>query len=121
MLRKEQGSLEKLHADISASNSAFQNSISSALYKFQEDLAVEIKIMDELAHRTTQVKTQSVKLKQAHKEMDDHRSEGTNIKSYVSDFNSLLSNLIKSHDLVLTITIQRHLADKLRPAIALLN
>ncbi|CAI9281518.1 unnamed protein product [Lactuca saligna] len=112
---------EKLHADISTSNSKFQTSISSTLCKFQEDLAVERKIMNELARQTTQVKTQSVKLKHAQKEIDYIKSERTSIKSCVSDVNYLLSNLIEAHDPVLTITIPRHLADKLRPKIALLN
>ncbi|CAI9285170.1 unnamed protein product [Lactuca saligna] len=52
-LRKERESIEKLWADISTENSTFQTSISSSLSKFQEDLAVESKVMDKLALRTT--------------------------------------------------------------------
>lgn len=62
-LRKERESLEKLRANISADNSALQTSISSSVSKFQEDLAVESKLMVELTLRTNQLKTQSVKLK----------------------------------------------------------
>lgn len=70
-LRKERESIAQLRADISAENSAFQKSISSSLSKFQDDLAVERKIMDELALHTTQLKTQSVKLKHAQQEIDE--------------------------------------------------
>ena len=43
------------------------------------------------------------------------------MKSCIRDVNSFLSNLIEAHDPILTITIHRHLADKLRPAFALLT
>lgn len=77
--------------------------------------------MDELALRTTHFKTQLVKLKHTQNEIDDLKSERAGIKCCVSDVNSLLSNLLEPHDPILTITIRRHLADKLRPVIALLN
>ena len=60
-------------------------------------------------------------LKQEKKEIDELKSERTVMKSWVSDVNSLLSNLLEAHDPIFIITIRRHLADKLRPAIALLN
>ncbi|CAI9298379.1 unnamed protein product [Lactuca saligna] len=120
-LRKECESIEKLQADISADNSAFQTCISSSLSKFQEDLDVESKFMVELALRATQLKTQEIKLKHAQKEIDELKYERTVKKSCVSDVNSLLSNLVEACDPILAITIRWHLADKLCPAIALLN
>ena len=77
--------------------------------------------MDELALRTTQLRAQIIKLKHAKSEIDELKSERAVMKSWSSDVNSLLSNLIEAHDSTLTITICRHLANKLRPAFALLN
>ncbi|KAL7616230.1 hypothetical protein Lser_V15G04372 [Lactuca serriola] len=120
-LQKERESIVKLRADIYTNNSAFQESISSRISKFQEDMAVESKIMDQLAIRTTQLKTQSVKLKHAQQELEELKFERTGIKSCVSDVNSLLSNLLVAHDPIHTITIRRHLAEKLLLAIAMSN
>lgn len=62
-----------------------------------------------------------MKLKQEKKEIDELKSKRTVMKSWVSDVNSLLSNLLEAHDPMLIITIRRHLADKIRLAITLLN
>lgn len=98
-----------------------QSSINSHLDKLQANLAMENKVMDELARQTTLLKTQSVKLSQAKNEMDELKSERVVVKSCVGDVNALLSNLIEAHDSVLTITIRRHLAENLRPAISMLS
>ncbi|CAI9299887.1 unnamed protein product [Lactuca saligna] len=89
--------------------------------RFQEDLAIENKIIYELALRTTQLKSQSIKLKHVNKEMEELKYERVILKSCVGDVNSLLSNLLQARDPILNINICRHLADKLRPALALLN
>ncbi|CAI9262244.1 unnamed protein product [Lactuca saligna] len=67
LLRIERENLEKLHTDINADNTSFPTSISSRLTKFQEDLAVESKIMDELALRTNQLISKSIMLKNVKK------------------------------------------------------
>ena len=43
------------------------------------------------------------------------------MKHDMGDMNLLLSNLLEAHDPILTNTIRRDLADKLHPALALLN
>ena len=74
-LKSERKKLEKLHSGISDDNTTFQSSISTRLTKFQDDLAIESKIMDELALCTTQVRTQTIKLKHARSEIDELKSE----------------------------------------------
>ena len=58
-LKSERKKLEKLHSGISDDNTTFQSSISTRLTKFQDDLAVESKIMDEIALRTNQLHAQA--------------------------------------------------------------
>lgn len=77
--------------------------------------------MDELVLRTTQLRAQSIKLKQAKTKIDELKFEQENMKSCIGDVNSLLFNLIEAHDPILTITIHRNLADKLHPALTLMK
>ena len=120
-LRIEREKQEQLCIGISNDNTALHTSVSSRLTKFQDDLAVESKIMDELALRTTQLRAQSIKLKHANKEIKELNSERAVMETCVGDVNSLLSNLLEAHDSILTISVRRHLADKLCPAFTLLN
>lgn len=71
--------------------------------------------MDDLALRTTQLKTQTVKLNLEDKEIGELNSERAVMKAYVSDVSSLLSNLLQAHDSVLTISFCTHLDEKLLP------
>lgn len=77
--------------------------------------------MDELAAKTEKVKVLSVKLNQENRQIDELKSEKTVMKSCVEYLNSLLSNIIKIHDTLIPLTMKKHLADKLRPAFAMLN
>lgn len=120
-LQSEREKKEKLCSGISDDNTTFHSSISTSLTKFQDDLAVKSKIMDELALRTTQVHTQTIKLKHARLKIDELKYERALMKSCISDVNSLMSNLIEAHEPIQTITNHKHLADKLCPAFALLN
>nr|KAJ0186128.1 hypothetical protein LSAT_V11C900506530 [Lactuca sativa] len=78
-------------------------------------------IMDELARRTNQIKLQTHKLRTAHAEIDDLKLEREVIRSSAADVHSILLHLIEGHDPLVTITIRRHLADKLRPALDVLS
>ncbi|XP_052625803.1 golgin candidate 5-like [Lactuca sativa] len=78
-------------------------------------------IMDELARRTNQLKLQTHKLRSAHAEIDDLKSEREVIKSSAADVHSILLHLIEGHDPLVTITTRRHLGDKLRPALDVLS
>lgn len=66
-LRTERDKLEQLRSGISDDKTTFHSSISSRLTKFQDDMVVERKIMDELALCTTQLRAQSIKLNHENK------------------------------------------------------
>ena len=77
--------------------------------------------MDELDRRTAQLKLQTHKLRTANAEINDLKSEREVIRSSVADVHRILLHLIEAHDPLITITIRRHLADKLRPALDILS
>ena len=62
------------------------------------------------ALRTTQLKTQTLKLNQANKVIDELQSKKAVMKTCVGDVNTLLTNLLDVQDSILTITVRRHLA-----------
>lgn len=51
-----------MRQQIQTDNNALQNSINERLSKLQEELAMESSIMDEVANKTTQLKTKSLQL-----------------------------------------------------------
>ncbi|XP_023750787.1 uncharacterized protein LOC111899139 [Lactuca sativa] len=117
----EQMKFNQLRSALQDDLVSFQSSVTIRLDKLQEDLAFENKVMDELAHQTTMIKTQGVRLIQAQREIDELKSKRTVMKTYVFDVHALLSNLLDAHDSVLNITIRRHLVEKLRPGLDLLS
>ncbi|CAH1431384.1 unnamed protein product [Lactuca virosa] len=120
-LQEEHKHFESIRKGIQADNAEFVSSVKARLDQLQTGLAVESKVMDELDRRTAQLKTQTLKLTLATKEIDDLKSERAVIKSCVGDVHSLFSNLLEAHDSVLTLTVPRHLAEKLRPALEILS
>nr|KAJ0210427.1 hypothetical protein LSAT_V11C400177580 [Lactuca sativa] len=117
-IKEHEASISKA---ISAIDSSTKFSINTRLAKLQEELAIESKIMDELALKTTQVKTKSLQLNQANKEYEYLRSKWAVVKSCVSDVHALLSNVFEAHDSVLTLSVKRHLTEKLGPVLEVLS
>ncbi|XP_023737212.1 uncharacterized protein LOC111885160 [Lactuca sativa] len=70
-LQAEKKHFEEARQSLNSENTELQTLIHAHLYKLQADLALENKVMDELALKTTKVKTQALKLTQALKEIDD--------------------------------------------------
>ena len=77
--------------------------------------------MDALAVKTRKVKVLTVKLDNAAKQINELLSEKAIMKSCITDVNALLSDIIETHDLMITITIKRHLSEKIRPVFTMLN
>nr|KAJ0205591.1 hypothetical protein LSAT_V11C500243500 [Lactuca sativa] len=77
--------------------------------------------MDELDKRTSQLKMQTFKRCTATAELNELMSDKEVIRSSAADFHSILLHLLEAHDPIITITIRRHLADKLRPALDILS
>ncbi|CAI9263191.1 unnamed protein product [Lactuca saligna] len=77
--------------------------------------------MDALALKIEKVKVLTVKLEHAEKKISELLSEKVVMKSCVADVNALLSDIIETRDFMITITVKKHLAEKLRPVFAMLN
>nr|KAJ0212218.1 hypothetical protein LSAT_V11C400205170 [Lactuca sativa] len=120
-LQSECSKVEAARLAIEQANEVFHANVNKLLSQLQADLAMENGIMDELARRTNQLKLQTHKLRSAHAEIDDLKSEREVIKSFTAEFHSILLHLIKGHDPLVTITTRRHLADKLRPTLDILS
>lgn len=110
-----------LRQDIQKDNAALLSSLNERFTKLQADLAMENSVMDELALKTTQLKTKNLQLSQANHEVNQLRSERAVVKSCVLDIHAILSNVQEAHDPILTISVRRHLADKFRPALGMLS
>lgn len=63
----------------------------------------------------------SAKLDTAEKKVDELLFERAVVKSYISDVNSLLLNIVEDRDPLIPITVQKHLANKLLSTFAMLN
>ncbi|CAI9269824.1 unnamed protein product [Lactuca saligna] len=120
-LHIEKDHLEPVRTGIKIDNSKFHSSISSKIDKLHEDLAMENKIMDKLAVKTEKVKVLSVQLSHANTRIDEFLSKKATMKSCIADVNALLSYIIETHDSLVTITVKKHLAEKLRLVFTMLN
>ncbi|CAI9280416.1 unnamed protein product [Lactuca saligna] len=120
-LHIEKDALEKVHYCIHSDNSEINSSITSKIDKLHQDLDFENVIMDKLTVKTEKVKVLTVKLEQVEKQINELLYEKDAMKSCIADVNSLLSDIIKTRDSLITITIKKHLAEKLRHVFAKLN
>ena len=77
--------------------------------------------MDQIAAHTTTVKVHQAKFDHVNKEIKDLQSERVVVKSCVGDVNAFLSNILDSHDPILTISIHKHLVEKFHPTISKLS
>ncbi|CAI9294289.1 unnamed protein product [Lactuca saligna] len=80
---------------------------------------MESKIMNALAVRTEKVKVIIIKLENTDKQVNDLLSEKSAMKSYITDVPSMHSDIIETRDS--TVTIRKHLAEKLRHVFAMLH
>ncbi|XP_023765875.1 uncharacterized protein LOC111914352 [Lactuca sativa] len=110
-----------LRQDIQKDNAGLLSSLNECLTKLQDDLAMENSLVDELARKTTQLKTKNLQLSQANNEVTQLRSERVVVKSCVSDIHAILLGVLEAHDPILTISIRRHLSDKLCPSLGMLS
>ncbi|CAI9259094.1 unnamed protein product [Lactuca saligna] len=77
--------------------------------------------VENLQRCTLQLKLQNHKLRTASAEVNDLKSKREVIRSSATDVHSILLHLIEARYPIITITIMRHLADKLRPALDILS
>nr|KAJ0199186.1 hypothetical protein LSAT_V11C600300210 [Lactuca sativa] len=77
--------------------------------------------MDDLAIKIKKVKALTVKLEHADKQIIDLLCERVVMKSCVADVNELILDIIETRDSMITITVKKHLSEKLRSVFAMLN
>ncbi|CAH1420796.1 unnamed protein product [Lactuca virosa] len=68
LFKSEKAKLQEIRTGLKTDHEAFQTSISSQIYKLQDELANEINIKDSLALKTEEVKVLSVKLEASEKQ-----------------------------------------------------
>ncbi|XP_023730368.1 uncharacterized protein At4g04980-like [Lactuca sativa] len=104
-LQAEKENFDSVRSSLQANQTTLLSSINNLLDKLQADLAMENKIMDELARKTTLLEVESIQLNQANKEIDSLKTERVVIKSCISDVFAILSNLVNAHDSILTLSV----------------
>nr|KAJ0188191.1 hypothetical protein LSAT_V11C900483250 [Lactuca sativa] len=110
------------NANTMTANKAIKNSsIAVKITKLQEDLAAENKITDALAIKEEKCKVLGNKLHYTTKQIDDLLAEKAVMRSCISDVTGLLSDIIETHNPMISITVKKHLAEKLRPVFAMLH
>ncbi|CAI9303754.1 unnamed protein product [Lactuca saligna] len=77
--------------------------------------------MDAHAIKTEKVKVLIVKLENSEKRVNDLLFEKEAMKSCIIDFYGLLSDIIETHDSMITITVKKLLSEKLKPVFTMLN
>lgn len=77
--------------------------------------------MDQLAVKTKKLKFLTVNLENVEKKINELLSEKAVMKSCVADVNTFLSNIIETHDSMITITVKKHLVENLFPMFTMLN
>ncbi|CAI9293790.1 unnamed protein product [Lactuca saligna] len=106
---------------LKSDHEAFQIAISSQLTKIQAELAMESKIMDSFPLKTERVKVLTINLEHVEKQVNDMIIERAVMKICISDITGLLSDIIETRDSTITISIRKHLHEKLRPVFAMLH
>ncbi|CAI9299727.1 unnamed protein product [Lactuca saligna] len=120
-LKTEMEALTHVRTGLQHDNNEFQNTISSKIDKLHNELAMENKIVDQLAAKTGKVKVLTIQINHADKEITELNSKIADMKSCIADVNSLLSNIIETRDPLIPITVKKHLAEKPWPAFTILN
>ena len=77
--------------------------------------------MDALALKQEKCKVLETKLQYGQKQFDDLRAEKAVTRTCISDVTGLLSDIIKTRDPMISITVKKHLSDKLRLVFAMLH
>nr|KAJ0211645.1 hypothetical protein LSAT_V11C400202070 [Lactuca sativa] len=113
--------LDSLQTAAQKNAHSIHSKVDDRLTQLEAELAVENKVMDELDKRTSHLKMQNLKLRTETEEINDLNSEREVIRSSVGDVHSILLHLLDAHDSIFTISIRRHLAEKLRPTLDILR
>ncbi|CAI9298866.1 unnamed protein product [Lactuca saligna] len=120
-LKIEKEKLQEVRTGHKSDHDDFQTSISSKIYKIQDDLTMERKIMDAISVKTEKFKVLTIKIENVEKQVNDLLSENAAMKSYIIDVTSMLLDIIETRDSMIMIMVKKHIAEKLRPVFTMLH
>ncbi|CAI9282769.1 unnamed protein product [Lactuca saligna] len=120
-LKTEKAKLQEVCTGLTTNHAQFNTSISSQISKLHDDLKMESTIRDTFAVKTENVNVLKVKLENAEKQVNDLLSEKETMKSYIADVTSVLLDIVETQHSMITITVKKHLAKKLRPVFTMLH
>ncbi|CAI9299910.1 unnamed protein product [Lactuca saligna] len=121
LFQTEKANFVELCKALKSDHGPFQSSLAVKITKLQEDLATDNKIMDALPIKEEKFQVLETKLQYAHKRVDDLIAEKAVTRSCIYDVTGLLYDIIETRNLMISITVKKHLADKLRPVFAMLH
>lgn len=110
-----------VYSPIQVYNFELNIDIESKIEKLQTDLAAKNNLMYKLSQKTEKTKLLLVKLTYANKHLEDLELEKIVLKSFVSEVNQYLQNIVETHDLLLTVSVRQHLAYKIKPVFSIMN
>ncbi|CAH1453517.1 unnamed protein product [Lactuca virosa] len=121
LFKSEKAKLQESRTGLKTDHEAFQTSISSQITKLQDELANESNIKDSLSLKTEEVKVLSVKLDTSEKHVNDLLSQRAVMRSCITDVIGMLSDITETRDSMITISMCKHVAEKLSPVFAMLH
>ncbi|CAH1435663.1 unnamed protein product [Lactuca virosa] len=86
-----------------------------------DELVKESNLKDSLALKSEEATMLSTKLEASEKQVHDLLSDRAVMRSCITDVTGMLSDIIETRDSMITITMRKHLAEKLRPIFAMLH
>ncbi|CAI9259665.1 unnamed protein product [Lactuca saligna] len=111
----------ELHKVFQFDHEAFQSSIRAKFTKLQEDMSIENKIIDALAIKEEKCKVLETKIQYDEKQVDDFLAEKALTHICISNVTRLLSDITKTRDPMISITVKKHLSEMLRLVFATLH
>ncbi|CAI9286076.1 unnamed protein product [Lactuca saligna] len=120
-LKTEKAKLQEVRIGLKSDHVDLKSSISSQIFNLQYGLAMESKIVDALAVKNKKVNVLTIKLENAEKQANDLLSEKAVMKSYIVDVTVMLLDITKTRDSMITITVKKHIDEKLWPVFSMLH
>ncbi|CAH1423775.1 unnamed protein product [Lactuca virosa] len=121
LFKTEKTKLQEIRIGLKTDHESFQATISFQLSQLKDELVKESTLKDSLALKSEEAKVLSTKLKASEKQVLDLLSKKAVMRSCITYVTGMLSDIIETRDSMITITMHKHLAEKLRPVFTMLH
>ncbi|CAH1434192.1 unnamed protein product [Lactuca virosa] len=121
LFKIEKTKLQEIRTGLKTDHESFQATISSQLYQLKDELVKESTLKNSLALKSEEAKVLSTKHEASEKQVHDLLSERAIMRSCITDITGMLSDIIETRDSMITNTMSKHLAEKLKPIFAMLH